>query len=85
MSSSEPNTGFYLMRSNPRTIRYLWEGEKYCEKLGNVDDQTCLGAVLRLWTQQLKAVYVPLTVPEGMVDVSVWGATGTGHFVREES
>jgi hypothetical protein len=69
MSSSEPNTGFYLMRSNPRTIRYLWEGEKYCETLKDVDDQTCLGAVLRLWTQQLRAVYVPLTVEEGMVDV----------------
>ncbi|KAI9005077.1 nucleotide-diphospho-sugar transferase-domain-containing protein [Hyaloraphidium curvatum] len=68
MSSSEPNTGFYFMRSNPRTIRLLWETEKYCELLKNVDDQTCLGAVLRLWTQMLRSVYVPLTVEEGNVD-----------------
>ena len=72
MSSSEPNTGFYLMRSNPRTIRFLWETEKYCDILKNTDDQTCAGAILRMWTQLLRAVYVPLTVEEGHVDVSVW-------------
>lgn len=55
-SADEGNTGFYLMRTNPTTIRFVttvistWEHER------RFDDQTTLFNVLRQWLKKGNAV-----------------------------
>ncbi|KAJ3342707.1 hypothetical protein HDU93_001279 [Gonapodya sp. JEL0774] len=58
----EPNTGFYIIKSNDRTIRMLLDVEESHPKRPEIDDQTLWADILRQWRRSDEAVLIPSNV-----------------------
>ena len=54
----EPNTGFYFLRSNDRSMALLDETIDRARMDSNIDDQTHFGDVLRDWRKSKKAFFI---------------------------
>ncbi len=56
--SDEPNTGFYFLRSNDRSMTLLDETIDRARKDPSIDDQTHFGNALRDWRVSKKAIFI---------------------------
>ncbi|KXS19243.1 glycosyltransferase family 77 protein [Gonapodya prolifera JEL478] len=60
----EPNTGFYIIKSNPRTIRMLLDVEESHPRRPDIDDQTLWADILQEWWRSEQAVLIPSNVTD---------------------
>jgi hypothetical protein len=56
--SAEPNTGFYFLRSNDRSMALLDDTIDRARKDPSIDDQTHFGNALRDWRISKKAIFI---------------------------
>ena len=66
-SDDEPNTGFYFLKSNDRSMAFLDETIDRARKNPALDDQTHFGHVLRDWRTSRKAVFIMEGMPSPWV------------------